>query len=74
MEQRGDVIVHALETNFVTLQTLEGFFEETFSTRGLSRHVVLLPFNRGIYMFEDLLDRVGDFFSDTISGNEGHLE
>lgn len=67
------VDMRTLETDFVALQTLHGLFEEALARGGESRYVILLPLDRSINMLEDLLDRVGDFCTNTIARNQSDL-
>lgn len=60
-----------LQSDLVPLQTLHGLLEQLISTGGLSRDIVLLPLNGDFDSVKDLLDRVGDLLSDTISWDEG---
>jgi hypothetical protein len=62
-----------LETDSVAFQTLHGLFEETLASRGEAGDIVLFPFNRGIDMLEDLLDRIGNFCTDTITRDQSDL-
>jgi hypothetical protein len=59
-----------LESNLVPLQTLHCLLEELLSTGRLSRNIILLPLNGHLQGLENLLDRVGDLLSDTVSGDE----
>ena len=62
-----------LETDAVALQTVHGLSEEVLSSGGHSGDIVLFPLNGSVDVFEDLLDRVGNFSSDTITWNQGDL-
>jgi len=62
-----------LETNTIALQAIHGLSEEVLSGSGHSRDVVLFPLNGSVDVLEDLLDRVGNFSSDTITWNQGDL-
>ena len=70
-EKSGDG--RALKTGPVAAQALHSLHEELLALRGHSRDVVLLPLNGSIYVLEDLLHRVGNLVTNTISGNEGDL-
>ena len=61
------------ETDTIALQAVHGLSEEVLSGGGHSRDIVLFPLNRSIYMFKDLLDRVGNFGSNTVTWNQGDL-
>ena len=61
----------SLESDLVTLERLHGTLELGLVTVGLARDVVLLPLDGDVERGKDLLDRVGDFVTDTISGDEG---
>ena len=63
-----------LETNPVAPQTLHSLLEENLALGGHARDVVLLPLNGGVDVLEDLLDRVGNFVTNTVTGDEGDLE
>ena len=62
-----------LETDTVALQTVHGLSEEVLSSGGHSRDIVLFPLNGSVDVFEDLLDGVGNFSSDTVTWNQGDL-
>lgn len=65
--------LRTLQAYAIALEALHSLLEERLARRGHSGHIILLPFNRGIDIFEDLLDRVCDFCTYTITGNERHL-
>ena len=66
--------VRTLETDPVAPQTLHSLLEENLALASHARDVVLLPFNGGIDMLEDLLDGVGNLVTNTISRDEGNLK
>ena len=61
------------ETNPVAPQALQCGLEEVLALRGHAGDIVLLPLNGRVNVLEDLLDRVRNFLSDTISGDERDL-
>ena len=63
-----------LETNPVAPQTLHSLLEENLALASHARDVVLLPLNGRVHVLEDLLDRVGNLVTDTVTRDEGHLE
>lgn len=63
-----------LEANLVALQTLHSLLEEVLTLRRHSRDIVLVPLNGSICCLEDLLDRVGNFVTNTVTGDEGNLK
>lgn len=62
-----------LETDTVALQAVHGLSEEVLPGGRHSGDIILLPLNWGIDVFEDLLDRVGNFSSDTVPRNQRDL-
>lgn len=62
-----------LKPDAVPLQTLEGLLEHGLAAGSLARDVILFPFNGSVDVLEDLLDRVGDFCTNTITGDESNL-
>lgn len=60
-----------LETDLVTFERLHGSLEFGLVAVGLARDVVLLPFDGDVERGEDLLDRVGDFGTDPVTGDQG---
>ena len=62
-----------LKTNTVAPQTLHSLLEENLALGGHSGDVVLLPLNGSVDMLKDLLDGVGNFVTNAVSGNEGDL-
>lgn len=63
-------VENALESNTVSCQALESLLEDGLSTGSLARDVVLFPLNGSVDVLEDLLDGVGDFCTNTITGDE----
>jgi hypothetical protein len=61
----------SLEPDLVTLERLHSPLELGLVAVGLARDVVLFPLDGDVERGKDLLDRVGDFGSDTVSGDEG---
>lgn len=59
-----------LQSNLVPLQAVHRLLEEGLTASGLTRDIVLLPLNGHLEGIEDLLDRVGDFLTDAVTGNE----
>lgn len=59
-----------LQSNLVPLQAVHRLLEEGLTASGLTRDIVLLPLNGHLEGIKDLLDRVGDFLTDTVTGNE----
>jgi hypothetical protein len=68
MEER-----RTLEPNFVALQALHSLLEESFTRGGHARNIILVPFYGSVDRFEYLFDGFGDFLTNAIAGNEGHL-
>lgn len=62
--------IHTLQSNLVPLQAVHRLLEESFATSGLTRDIVLLPLNGHLKGVEDLLDRVGNLLTDTITRDE----
>lgn len=62
-----------LESDTVTLQALKSLLEDGLATGSLARDVILFPLNGSVDVLEDLLDGVGDFCTNTITGNECDL-
>ena len=62
-----------LKSDTVAPQALHSLLEENLALASHARDVVLLPFNGGVDMLEDLLDGVGNLLADTITGDEGDL-
>jgi len=63
-----------LETELVALQRGDGLAEELLGVdiAGVdTRDVDLLPLNGDVVRLEDLLDRLGDLSTDTVTGNQG---
>lgn len=58
-----------LEADSVALQTLQSLLEEILAIGGHTGNVVLFPVNGSIGILENLLDRVGNFFTDTVTRN-----
>lgn len=58
-----------LEPDLVALHALYSLLEEIFIGGRGAGDIVLLPLYRGVDMLEDLLDRVGDLSTDTVTGN-----
>lgn len=63
---------NTLESDLVALQGLHSLLESSLVTASLARYVVLLPLDGDLEGLENLLDRVGDLVSDTITGDEGN--
>lgn len=63
-----------LESNLVPLQALHSSPEHRVVSSVLASNIVLVELDGDVDVLEDLLDRVGDLRSDTISGDEGDLE
>lgn len=59
-----------LQSNLVPLQALHCLLEQTFARSSLARDIVLLPLDGDLEALKDLLDRVGDLLSDTVTWNE----
>jgi hypothetical protein len=57
----------------IPLQALHGLLEECLARRRHTRDIVLFPLNGSIDMLEDLLDRVCNFRTNPISGNQSYL-
>jgi hypothetical protein len=64
---------HTLEADPVALQALHGLLEQLLTTGGNAGDVVLFPLDRSVYMLEDLLNRVGDFGTNTVTGDKSNL-
>ena len=62
-----------LETDTVALQAVHGLSKEILPCGSHSGDIVLFPFNGSIDVFEDLLNGVGNFSSDTVTRNQGNL-
>lgn len=62
-----------LESNFIALQTLHGLFEQALASGGEAGYVILFPFNRSVDMFENLLNRVGNFCTNSVSRDQCNL-
>lgn len=69
----GSLVVdgRTLQPNLVPLQTVHSLPEQGFSTRRLTADIVLFPLDGHVDRLEDLLDTVGDFRTDTVTGDEG---
>ena len=65
---------HTLEADLVALQALHSLLEENLALGGHAGDVVLLPLNGSVDILEDLLDGVGNLVTNTVTGDEGHLE
>jgi hypothetical protein len=63
-------VENSLETDLVSLEGLHGSLELGLVSVGLTADIVLLPLNGDIQRGKDLLDRVGNLVSDTVSGNQ----
>ena len=61
------------QSNSVALERLHGLLEQGFASGGHPRNVVLLPLNGSVDILENLLDGVGDLVTNTVTGDEGHL-
>ena len=61
-----------LKSDLVPPQTLHSLLEKLITACSLSKHIVLFPLDRDLVRLEDLLDTVGDLFTDTITGDEGY--
>lgn len=70
---KAESSILTLQADSVPLQTLHSLLEESFAGRRHSRNIVLLPLDGRVDVLKDLLDGLGDFMSNTISGNEGDL-
>ena len=66
--------VRTLETDPVAPQTLHSLLEENLALGGHAGDVVLLPLNGSVDILENLLDGVGDLVTNTVTGDEGHLD
>ena len=64
---------HTLESNFVPFQTIHRLSEKTFAIGRHARYVVLIPVYRRVHSLEDILDRLCDLLTNTISRNERNL-
>jgi hypothetical protein len=64
---------HTLEADPVALQALHGLLEQLLTTGGNARDVVLFPLDRSVYMLEDLLNGVGDFGTNPVTGDKSNL-
>ena len=62
-----------LQTDPVALQALQSLLEELLAVGGHARDIVLFPLNGSVGVLKDLLDGVGDFLTDTVTGNESDL-
>ena len=62
-----------LQTDPVALQALQSLLEELLAVGGHARDIVLFPLNGSVGVLKDLLDRVRNLVTDTISGDEGDL-
>jgi hypothetical protein len=64
---------HTLQADPVALQALHGLLEQLLTTGGNAGDVVLFPLDRSVYMLEDLLNRVGDFGTNAVTGDKSNL-
>lgn len=62
-----------LEADTVTLEGLHCLLEKLLATRGHSRNIVLFPLDRSIDVLEDFLHGVGDFRTNTVTGDKSNL-
>ena len=69
-EFRGRSEKSTLDTNLVTTKGSNGFLEKFVIFRGQTRNIVLFKFNRNVGGLEDILDRGGNFLTDTITRNK----
>jgi hypothetical protein len=60
-----------LQSNLVPLQTVHRLPEQGLTARRLTANIKLLPLDGNIDRLENLLDTVGDFGTDSVSGDEG---
>lgn len=70
----GILDVLTLEADAVALQALHSLLEELLTRRGHARHVILLPFDGSVDVLENLLHRVCDLCTDTVTRDESDLE
>lgn len=62
-----------LQADAVALQTFHGLFEEVLACRGHAGDIVLFPLDGCVDIVENLLDGVGNFSTNAITGDEGDL-
>lgn len=62
-----------LEADAIALQTVHSLSEEVLPSGRHSRDIVLVPLNGSVDVFENLLDGVGNFCSNTVAWNQGDL-
>lgn len=62
-----------LQTNLVALQGVHGLLEEGLTGGRHARDVVLLPLNGGVDIVEDLLHRLANLSTNTVSRDKGDL-
>lgn len=67
-------LVLALESDLVPLERVHGGLEDGSISSGLSRDVVLVELDGDVEVLEDLLNRVSELRSDTVSRDEGDLQ
>jgi len=63
-----------LQADAVALQAFHGLSEEILACRGHAGDIVLFPFDRCVDIVKNLLDGVGDFSANAISGDERDLK
>ena len=63
---------NTLQTNLVALERLHGLLEQRLGTVGLAGNVELLPLDGHVHRLEDLLDRVSDLDTDTVTWDKGN--
>lgn len=66
-------MVRTLQADSVPLETIHRLLEQGLARGGHARDVVLLPFDWRVGVLKDLLDRVCDFCSNAVSGDECDL-
>lgn len=66
-------ITRTFEANTVAPQALQSSLEEILALRGHARDIVLLPLNGGVNVLKNVLHRIRNLLTDTISGDEGNL-
>lgn len=64
---------HTLESDLVPLERVHRPLEERRIVRSRAGNVELLELDGNVDVLEDLLDRLGDLLSNTVTGDEGDL-
>ena len=68
-----EVCGRTFEADSVALQTVHSLLEERLSCRRHARHIVLVPLDRCVHVFEYFFDGVGDLSANTVTRNECNL-